>query len=309
MMKAIRLNSYGFPAGVAVENIEKPRPGFDEVLVHVRAAAVNPVDWMIAEGYGKEWWGHSLPMTLGCDLAGVIESVGERVGEFKSGDSVFGYSNLMRLGAFAEFAVVGSDEIAPMPASLDFVHAAAVPVSTLTPWQAMFVIAGLQSGQSVLVHAAAGGVGSMAVQLAKARGARVIGTASGRNVEFVRSLGADEVIDYMTTRFEDAVHDVDVVFDLVGGETQSRSIGVLRKGGFLVSAVQPPDEAALADTGRRGGMVKVEPNGSLLREIAALIDSGKVVVNIERVLPLDDAVQALELSKTGRTRGKIVLEM
>lgn len=299
-MKAVRLHKYEFPGGVVVEETERPVPEEGELLVRVHAAAVNPIDWMISEGYAKDWIGHKLPITLGCEFAGVVESTGE---------SVYGYSNLARLGAFAEFLTVPAADVASMPDSLDFVQAATLPVAVTTASLALFATGGLESGQTVLIHAAAGGVGSVAVQLAKAHGAHVVGTASGRNAEFVRSLGADEVIDYTTTNFENAVSDVDVVFDLLGGETQERSISVVKKGGILVSAVEPPNENKLAAAGIRGTMIKADPDGNVLSEIADFIRDGKLVTNIEAVHPLSEAITALVQVKTGRTRGKIVLEV
>ncbi|MBI3650988.1 MAG: NADP-dependent oxidoreductase [Acidobacteria bacterium] len=306
-MKAMRIHEYGGIDALKQEEIAKPQPAADEVLVKVQAASVNPVDWKISEGFGEGWLGYTLPHTLGCDVAGVVEAVGRATQKLHIGAAVFGYTNLAHEGTYAEYVLAKESEVTTKPAALDFIHAAAVPVSSLTAWQALFDIAGLAAGQKVLIHAAAGGVGSMAVQLAKVRGAVVIGTASARNADFVKGLGADEVIDYTTTRFEDAVQEVDVVFDLIGGDTQQRSYAVLKQGGILVSAVQPPDEAACKAARVRGEMVGVQPNASQLEEIKALIEAGKVNVSVEKVLPLDDAKQALTLSKQGRTRGKIVL--
>ena len=308
-MKAVRMHAYGGPEVVAYEDVPRPQPAAGEVLVRVRAAAVNPVDWMIRNGYGKEWWGHQLPLTLGCELAGVVKSVGAEVKTLKPGEAVYGYLNLGRNGAYAEFAIAKESEVAPKPAALDFVPAAAIPVGALTSWQALFDIAKLAAGQKVLIHAAAGGVGSIAVQLAKAKGAHVIGTASARNADFLRGLGIDEVIDYQTTRFEDVAREVDVVFDTLGGETQERSFKVLKKGGVLVSSVSPPPEAMSNKHSVRGAMVQVQPNAEQLREITALIDSGKIKPFVETVLPLGEVQRAHELSQSGRTRGKIVLQV
>jgi NADPH:quinone reductase-like Zn-dependent oxidoreductase len=306
-MKAVRMHGYGSIDSIVYEEVAKPAPAPDEVLVKVQAAGVNPVDWKIVEGFGEGWLGHAIPHTLGCDFAGVVEAVGSAVTQLKAGDAVFGYTNMAREGTYAEYVIAKESEVTAKPASLDAVNAAALPVASLTSWQAIFDLAGLSEGQKILIHAASGGVGSMGVQLAKARGAYVYGTASSRNAAFVKSLGADEVIDYTSTKFEDVARDVDVVFDLIGGETQQRSLAVLKNGGVLVSAVQPPDEEACKAQGVRGLMVGAQPNASQLEEIAALVDAGKVKTFVEKVLPLKEAKEALTLSKQGRTRGKIVL--
>jgi NADPH:quinone reductase-like Zn-dependent oxidoreductase len=308
-MKAVRIHTQGGPETLVYEDAPRPTPLTNEVLIRVRAASVNPVDWKIRDGYGKEIFNHQMPLILGWDVAGTIEAVGPEVDKFKLGEPVYGYTSLLRDGAYAEFAIAKQEEIALKPASLDFVEAAAVPVAALTAWQAMFDTANLEENQKVLIHAASGGVGSIAVQLAKAKGVYVIGTSSARNADFVRELGVDEFIDYQATQFETVVHDVDVVLDTIGGDTQVRSFGVLRKDGFIVSIVEPPSEELAAQHGVRSKMVGVLPNGTQLSEIAALIDSGKVKPFVETVLPLSEARQAHEMSKSGRTRGKIVLQV
>ncbi len=308
-MKAIRMHDYGAIEALVYEDVAKPEPAADEVLIKVQAAGVNPVDWKIVEGFGRGWLSHPMPHTPGCDVAGIVEAVGNEVKKFKAGDAVYAFTSLAREGAYAEYVIAKALEVAAKPASLDFINAAALPVGTLTASQAIFGLGGLSAAQKILIHAASGGVGSMAVQLAKAKGAYVIGTASGRNAEFVKSLGADEVIDYTTTKFEDVVKDVDVVFDLIGGETQERSFAVLKKGGFLVSAVQPPDENLCREYSVRGAMVGVDPNGAKLEEITALVEAGKIKTFVEKVFPLSQAKEALNLSKQGRTRGKIVLSV
>lgn len=306
-MKAVRLHEYGDIDGLVYEEIARPEPAADEVLIKIQAAGVNPVDWMIAGGGGQGWLNITLPHTLGCDVAGIVEAVGSEVKNFQVGDEVFGYTSLVREGTYAEYIAAKESEIAAKPKSLDFINAAALSVGALTSWQAIFDQAGLTARQKILVHAASGGVGSMAVQLAKAKGAYVIGTTSARNADFVKSLGADEVIDYTSVKFEDVVKDVDVVFDLIGGETLARSLGVLKKGGFIVSAVQPPDAEALKAQGIRGAMAGVQPDAAQLEEIVALVEAGKVKTFVEKVLPLSEAKEALKLNQQGRTRGKIVL--
>ena len=308
-MNAIRMHGYGGLDVLSYDEVVRPEPGADEVLIRVRAAAVNPVDWKIREGLGKEWFGHQLPFIPGCDLAGVVESVGPKVKGLHPGDSVYGFVNLKRCGAYAEFALATEGEVIRKPESLDFVQAAAVPVAALTSWQALFDIAQLAAGQKVLVHGAAGGVGSMAVQLAKAKGAWVAGTASARNAQFLRELGVDQVIDYQAVRFEETVRDLDMVLDTMGGDTQARSFGVLKKGGVLVSTVSDPSEALCAKFGVQGVRFMVQPSAAQLAEIAQLIEAGKVRPHVETILPLAEARRAQELSQTGHTRGKIVLEV
>lgn len=284
-----------------------PTPGAGEVLVTVLAAGVNPVDWKIAEGFGAEMFGHTLPITLGCEFAGVVAAVGENVTAWRPMDAVFGYCALQRCGAFAEQVVVLETELAAKPRSVEFASAAAFPVAALTSYQALFDGGALQSGQKVLIHAASGGVGSIGAQLAKAHGAHVIATASARNEEFVRGLGVDELIDYTATRFDDVVKNIDLVFDTIGGDTQARSLGVLKKGGRLVSIVSPPDEAACTARGVTGSFTGVRPDGKQLAALGKLLDAGKVRTEVAQVFPLEQFKEALHQSRSGRTRGKLVL--
>lgn len=307
-MKAVRIHEYGGPEVLRYEDAPKPEPAGDEILVRIAAVGVNPVDWKIREGHLKSILPLEFPITLGCEVSGTIESVGENIKTLKAGDEVFGFINLMKNGAYAEFAVAKETELALKPKTLNFLDAAAVPVGALTSWQALFETANLKSGQTVLIHAASGGVGSIAIQLAKAKGAKVIGTASGKNEEFVRELGADEFVDYTTARFEDTAKNVDVVFDTVGGDTQTRSFAVLKPGGVLVSLVQPPSPDEAAKHGVKAAMINVQPKSEQLKEIAEMVDAGKIKVSVERVLPLSDVKQAHELSEEGKTRGKIILE-
>lgn len=308
-MKAVRIHRYGGPEVLVYEDAPRPEPKKGELLVRVHAAGINPVDWKIREGYLKTLLRHHLPLILGWDVSGIVEEVGPAIGDFKAGDAVYARPDIGRDGAYAEYMVVKAKEVAHKPRALDHVHAAAVPLAALTAWQSLFDAARLKGGQHVLVHAAAGGVGHFAVQLAKWKGAHVIGTASAKNREFVRSLGADEVIDYTATRFEDAVRDVDVVFDTVGGEVQRRSLSVLKRGGVLVSILEPFSRLKAALRGRCARFVFVQPNAKQLVELANLIDSGKVKPVVETVLPLTDARQAHELSQRGHTRGKLVLRV
>jgi len=308
-MKAIRIHEYGGPDVLKYEDTPRPQPGAGEVLIRVHAAGVNPFDWKVREGYMKDMLHWTLPMTPGWDVSGTVEATGPGVTRFKKGDAVYGNPSAARNGAYAEFISVKESEITAKPASLDHVHAAGVPVAASTAWQAIFDVAGLTSGQRILIHAASGGVGGSAVQLAKWKGAYVIGTASQANLDYVRSLGADEVIDYRAQRFEEIVRDVDVVLDTLGGATQDKSWQVLKKGGVLVSTVQPPNQEEAKRRGVRAQNMANQSTADRLAQIAQLIDAGRFKVNVETVLPLSEARKAQDLSQAGHTRGKIVLKV
>ncbi len=307
-MKAVVLKEYGGADVLSYEDVEKPAPqAADDILIKVHNIGVNPVEWKIRNGLGK-MFGLKLPIILGTEISGTVEEVGADVTDFKLGDEIFGNVNMMRGGGYAEYVIAKESEIAQKPRGVDFEKASAIPVGALTSWLAIFTTANLQSGQKILIHAASGGVGSMAVQLAKAKGAYVFATSSGKNEEFVKGLGADEFIDYTKTKFETVAKDVDVVLDLVGGETQERSFQTLKKGGFLVSTVAPPPAESAAQFGVKAEMIQSNPNGKILGEIAELVEDGKVKAHIETVLPLSEIKKAHELSESGKTRGKIILK-
>jgi NADPH:quinone reductase-like Zn-dependent oxidoreductase len=306
-MKAIRFHSFGGPEVLVYEDAPKPEAKEGLVLVRVHAAGVNSVDWKVREGGIKSL--AKLPQIPGYDVSGVVEAVGPKVEGFAKGDRVYGYLSLQRGGAYAEYVAVPATELALAPKSLDHVHAAAVPLAALTAWQALVDTAGLKEGQTVLVHAGAGGVGHFAVQIAKAKGAKVIATASKKNHAFLRELGADEVVDYNEQKFEDVAHDVDVVLDPIGGETLARSLGVVKKGGIVVSIVEPPPKPPCEQLGIRGAVILVKPNGKELEELARLIEAKKLKPEVSETVPLAEAKRAHELSQGGHTRGKIVLEV
>ena len=306
-MKAIRIHNYGGPEVLRFEEVVVPAPGTDELLIKVQAASVNPLDWKTRAGYLKDYFPHKLPFIPGWDASGIVEGTGSGVTKFKKGDEVYVKTN--HDGTYAEYAIVTEREAAIKPTSVDFIYAAAIPITALTAWQALFEKGQLAAGHKVLIHAAAGGVGSFAVQLAKWKGAHVIGTASAKNQAFLRELGTDEPIDYEKTRFDEVVDGVDLVFDTIGGDTQERSWKVLNKGGILISLVQPPVAELAAKYGVHAEMLGMQPNSAQLAEIAKLVDSGHVKVIVERVLALSEAPQAHELSEKGRTRGKIVLKV
>lgn len=309
-MKAVRFREYGGPEVLRYEDAPKPEPGRGEALVRVHAAGINPLDWKIRQGYAKALRPTELPLILGWDLSGVVEANGPGATRFRPGNEVYSCPDIARNGAYAEYIVVREEELALKPKTLDHVHAAAVPLAALTAWQALFEHGGLEAGQGVLIHAAAGGVGSFAVQLARWKGARVIGTASARHHEYLKDLGCDHVIDYTATRFEDVVRDVDVVLDTQAGETRARSWQVLKKDGILVTILGPgptPEEAA--SHGVRSALFLVRGDAAQLREIARLIDSGAVKVHVDAVFPLAEAGRAHALSATNHVRGKIVLKV
>lgn len=304
-MQAISIHSYGGPEVLRLEEIPRPVPGPNELLVKVYAVSVNPIDWKQRQGAMN----HRLPFVPGWDVSGIVDEVGPGTKRFQRGDAIYASMDTSRDGAYAQYVLVKESEAARKPDSLDHLHAAAIPVAGLTAWQAIFNTARLSTGQKILIHGAAGGVGSFAVQLAKWKGAYVIGTASSQNQAFIRELGVDQPIDYQATRFEDVVHDIDVVLDLIGGETQQRSWKVLRKGGILVSTVQPPAADIAASHGVRAGFTIRQASGSDLAEITKLVDAGKLKVFVDTVLPLAEARHAHEMSQTGHTRGKIVLKV
>ncbi|MEH1832881.1 MAG: NADP-dependent oxidoreductase [Nostoc sp.] len=304
-MKAIVINEYGNEDVVNYTDIERPEPTANEVLVKVHVAGVNPVDWKIRNGAGERL-GLKLPIMLGGEIAGTVEKIGGDVRDFKEGDAVYG---IITSGGFAEYAIAKKGDIVPKPQSLDFQNAAAIPLGALTAWQAIFDLANLTSGQRIFITGASGGVGSLAVQLAKAKDTYVIGMASGRNEDFVRNLGVDEFVDYTKQNFEDVVKDVDVVFDTVGGDTFERAFQTLKKGGFLVTSVEFPSEEKAREFGIKTARVFCKPNAEELTAISKLVDEGRLKAHVSTVLPLAEVKKALQLSEGGRTRGKIVLQV
>ena len=308
-MKAVSISNYGGPDVLNYGEAPQPKLSHDDVLVRVHAASINPVDVALRQGYMAEYVSPTFPLILGIDVSGVIDAAGPDVKDFKVGDEVFARLDLSRDGSYAEYVAAPAAMVVPKPRSIDHFQAAAVPHVSLTAWQAMFGAANLSAGQTILIHGAAGGVGHIAVQLAKLHGARVIGTASGYNRDFLNQLGVEEVIDYTTTRFEDQVKDVDVVFDTIGGDTQARSLATLKPGGMLVSVVQPPSEETARSYGVRATLIGAYPSTEILKEVADLIDGGKLKVHVSKVFPLNEARQAQELISTRHTRGKIVLQV
>lgn len=309
-MKAVRIHNYGDASVLSYENAPQPTAAAGELLIRMVATTANPFDYAARAGYLTGWYAFTFPMTLGLDVSGIVETVGEGVMDFAPGDAVFARADPAKNGAYAEFIALPASEVAPKPASLDHFQAAALPHVGFTAWYALIETGGLAAGQTVLIHGAAGGVGSLAVQLAKWRGATVIGTASAHNLDFLRELGVDEAIDYNVTPFESVVREVDLVLDTVGGDTQARSWGVLKPGGMLISVVQPPsEETAAAHSVRQAFVTAVPPAGETLRILAALVDSGDIKPVVSSVLPLADIQQAHALGEGRHVRGKIVLKV
>ena len=305
--KAIRFHDYGGPEVMRFEEVERPEPKEGEILVQIRAVSVNSVDWKIRSGLVQKRFNLPLPIIPGGDLSGEVAAVGAAVTDFAVGQSVFAMIGLW--GAYAEHAAFDASMAARKPASIDHVHAASVPLAGLTAWQALYEQGGLTSGQRVFVHAAAGGVGGFAVQLARVAGAEVIASVSAQNADYVRGLGANEVLDFRADSAEPYMGSVDLVFDLVGGDASIRSLALLKPDGALV-AVAAPSQALREQgekLGRRVLSLQVRPDGAQLARIAALIDAGKVTTTVAAVFPLAEASAAQELNKLGHTRGKIIL--
>jgi NADPH:quinone reductase-like Zn-dependent oxidoreductase len=310
IMKAVRFHAYGGADVLAYEDAPKPEPAAGEVLVKIHAASVNPIDWKIRAGHMKAFRDYPLPFILGWDVSGVIESCGAGVTLWKPGDEVFGFLDSARNGAYAEYVAAPETQFVRKPRTLDHVHAASIPLAGLTAWQALFDSAGLEAGQKVLIHAAAGGVGHFAVQFAKIRNLYVAGTASARNQAFLKQLGCDLPIDYQKDRFEEVVHDFDAVIESIGGEVRQRSWKVLKKGGIMVCLIGPPAaEADAQAVGARAALIWGQMNTKQLTEVANLADTGRFRAEIAAVFALKDAAQAHTLSQTERVRGKIVLQV
>lgn len=303
-MRAVRIHSYGGPEVLVLEETPRPEPKAGEVLVHLKAAGVNPADWKFRAGYFHQFMPLQFPWILGVEGAGIIQAVGAEVKHLKVGHQVYGtFTN-----SYAEFAVAPVNQVFTKPENLSFEQAAAVPMGALTAWQAVIEEAEVKAGQTVLIQGGAGGVGVYAVQLAKWKGARVIATASSNNTEFVRSLGADQVIDYQTTNFEDVVKSVDAVIDTVGGDLIARSLTVIRNGGKFVTVAGRVDpevgaEREILVTAAR----RADPDK--LKEITTLLEAGKLKPYVGTTFALSEVRQAHELSQTGHGRGRIILNL
>ena len=330
-MKAIYIERYGNIDGVQIGKLPKPALQPDDVLIHIHAAGINPLDLRVLEGEFKAILPVKFPFTLGNDLAGVVVEVGSQIKKFKIGDEV--YAKTDQTGAFAEYAVVKASALSLKPKNLSMQQAASLPLVALTSWQAIVEIAKVQTGQKVLIHAGSGGVGTIAIQLAKHLGAVVATTTSGKNADWVKALGADIIVDYKTTDFEDVIQDYDVVFDTQGGKTLEKSLHVLKRGGRLISISGPPDSNfaktikanwllqwiipllswSIRHKAKKRGIeysfLFMQPNGNQLSEIAQLVESGAIQPVVDQVFDIANTKQALEYVNTGRAKGKVVINM
>jgi NADPH:quinone reductase-like Zn-dependent oxidoreductase len=304
-MKAIRIHSYGHSDQMKLEETARPSIRPEEALIKIRAAGVNPVDWKIREGYLKDVLRASFPLTLGQDFAGDIVEAGKGVRDLKAGDKVFGFAS----GTYAEYATLSSEELIRMPRTTDYATAASLPTPGLTAYQLILEVVQASKDQRILIHGAAGGVGSIAVQIARSRGAKVFATASAQDVPYLQSLGVEQVIDYKSERFEQKLRDLDAVVDLIGGETLARSYQTLKNGGVIASAVAQPDERETGSRNLRGLAFVMKRKPSQLADLANMVDAGVVKPRVSQVLPLSEAPKAHELSQKGKSKGKIVLQV
>lgn len=305
-IRKMRIHRFGGADVLQNDEVEPSQPDASQVLVTVKAASVNPVDFKIRNGKYPAVKDDRLPYTLGRDVSGVVEKCGAQATAFKVGDEVFGMVGIGG-GGYAEKAVLDQKAVARKPGQVDHPHAAAIPLAGQTAWQGLFTHGQLKAGQSVLIHGGSGGVGHFAIQFAKAKGARVLTTVSTDNVAFARSLGADVVIDYKAQRFEDHASDLDMVFDLIDGETRERSWKLLKRGGTLVSTLTDPSQEKATELGVRALRYTVEADGNELAEIADLVAAGKVKPHVSNTYPLQDAAKALASVEKGHSVGKVVL--
>jgi NADPH:quinone reductase-like Zn-dependent oxidoreductase len=307
-MKAVRIHRYGPREELVYEDAPLPVLAPDEVLIQVVGASVNPVDWKIRQGHLKEMIPYPMPLTPGWDVSGVVSATGRDVTRFKVGHNVYSRPDIARNGTYADYVAVRAAEAAFKPTTISHIEAASLPLAGITAWQALVDICKIKTGQRILIHAAAGGVGSLAVQIARTRGAHVIGTASAGNKHFVLSLGASEFIDYRSQSLESAIREpLDAVFDTVGGAAQEASFPLLKPGGVLVSIISPPSPLMSEKHGVRGEFLFIGPNAEVLGQLATLVDDGKLRPVVGAEFALEDIRKAHALSETGHARGKIVL--
>jgi NADPH:quinone reductase-like Zn-dependent oxidoreductase len=308
-MKAVVMHAYGGPEVLKVENVPRPEPKDDEILIRVVAASINPVDVAIRKGYLAEIIGNKFPLIPGMDAAGTVQKTGSKITKFRRGDLVFAFFTLAGEGGYAEFVTAKENEVAVKPEAVSYEQAAAVGAAGSTAWEALVDEAKLSAGQTVLIHGGAGGVGHFAIQIAKARGAKVIATGSTANQDFLKQMGADVAIDYTKTKFEDIAKDVDVVLDSVGRDTLERSYGVVKKGGIIVSIVDEPQQATLDAHGIRGLAFRCTPQASVLEQLAKLMEAKKMTPVVSQTFPLSEVAKAQDQIATRHTRGKVVLQV
>jgi len=304
-MKAVRIHEYGDAGALKLEETPRPKITAGQILVKIRDAGVNPVDWKIREGRLKDRMPASFPLTIGQDFAGEVAELGNGVDRFAVGDRVFGFAT----GAYAEYAAASVSEVAKAPQSMSFEVAASLPTAGLTALQLIRDVVKARKGMTILIHGAAGGVGSFATQIARGLGAKVIGTAADEDVSYLKSLGVEQVIDYKRERFEDKARELDAVVDLVGGDTLARSYSIVKKGGVLVSTVQQVDESAAKQAGVNASYFIMKRSAQDLAELAKLVDQGVVKPRVSRTMDLAQAKDAQELSETGQSHGKFILKV
>ncbi|EJR54905.1 hypothetical protein IIM_01845 [Bacillus cereus VD107] len=307
-MKAIIIDQYGGVEELQERQVPKPVVKYNEVLIRIHATSVNPVDWKLRKGDLQEKLQFSFPITLGLDVAGVIEDIGEEVDDFEIGDTVFTKPENVGKGSYAEYITVKSDLVAHMPNNLSFEEAASIPLAGLTAWQSLVDYAQIKENDRVLIHAGAGGVGSFAIQIAKSFDAFVATTASSKNEEFLKSIGADLIIDYKKDTFEELLSDFDIVLDTLGGEVQEKSFQIIKPGGVLVSIVHEPVHEV---KGIKSGFLWLQPSGKQLDELSSLIEAEKIKPIISKIVPFDETGvrEAHTLSESQHVRGKIVIKM
>ncbi|SON50148.1 NADP-dependent oxidoreductase [Vibrio tapetis] len=308
-MRAIQIQQYGGVEKLQLQQVEKPAINADDILVLVKSAAINPVDWKIREGYLQAFIPYEMPFTLGWDVSGVVAEVGANVTEFNVGDEIFSRPAINRNGSYADYIAVKADEAVLKSTKLDFAQAAALPLAGITAWQCLVDVADVQAGQRVLVHAGAGGVGHLAIQIAKAKGAIVVATASAANQDLLVEFGADQAVDYAKAPLSEQIEAVDIVVDTMGGDVQKQSWSLLKEGGILVSVVDQPDETIAKSHNARSAFVFIEPSSRILNELNKLVESDQLTPLIEHRFPLEQIADAHLQSQSGRTRGKIVIDV
>ncbi|WP_058306137.1 NADP-dependent oxidoreductase [Gracilibacillus massiliensis] len=310
-MKAIVIEQYGGKEQLKMQELDKPTPGENQVVVKLHATSINPIDWKLREGYLQEMLPFEFPIVLGWDAAGIIDEVGEGVKDFKVGDRVFARPDTTNRGTYAEYTLVDDNLLAPIPANTSFEEAAAVPLTALTAYQCLFDFGNVKKDDKVLIHAGAGGVGTFAIQLAKHKGAYVSTTASTKNIDFLLSLGADEVIDYTKQDFEDELKDYDFVLDALGGDILEKSFNVVREGGAIASIAGQPDQEMAKQKNIKSDFIWLVPRGDRLKELADLLEQNKLSVTIGHRFPLSESgvKQAHALSESHHTKGKIVINI
>jgi len=308
-MRAVRIHQYGGTETLQLEQIDTPAINADDILIKVKSSSINPVDWKIREGYLQEFIPYKLPVTLGWDVAGIISAVGASVTDFKVGDEVFSRPEISRDGSYADYIAVKADEAALKSTKLDFAQAAALPLAGITAWQCLVDVGQLQAGQRVLIHAGAGGVGHLAIQIAKAKGATVIATASAKNQDLLTRFGADQAVDYNQSTLLEQIEPVDLILDTLGGEVQSQSWALLKAGGMLVSVVEQPSEEIAKEHDVKAAFVFIEPSSRILRELNTLVEKDQLMPFIEHRFSLEKITEAHLQSQSGRTRGKIVIDV